>query len=104
MEIFFLEKKRIKRELKDSPLSQSTYNFKFNFEEEDNDNTQKMFKQSGLDSGLKATNNTQDARIGSPETERFLRELKRTLITQVSEDQIPKRKRDEIILRTLIEL
>ena len=41
--------------------------------------------QEGLNSGLKATNTTQNAPIGSPETEDFLRELERTLIAQATE-------------------
>ena len=60
--------------------------------------------QKGLDSGIKATNIPQNALIGTPETEGVLRELERTLITQVSEDTIPKRKHDENILLTLEEL
>ena len=63
-----------------------------------------MSKQDGLNSGLKATNNTQNAPIGSPETEGFLRELERSLITQASEDVLPKRKHDEKIFLTLKEL
>ena len=61
---FFAEKRRIDKELKDSPLSQTTYDFKFNFEIEENETTNEMFKQDGLNSGLKATNNTQNAPIG----------------------------------------
>ena len=48
---FFVEKKRVDKELKDSLLSQNTYNSKFNFEEEDNETTIKMCKQDGLNSG-----------------------------------------------------
>ena len=43
---FFAEEKRIEKGLKDSTLSQSTYNSKFNFEEEDkNDIPQKKSKR-----------------------------------------------------------
>ena len=101
---FFAEKKRIEKELKDSPLSQTTYNSKFNFEKDENENTPKLLNQEGINSGLKATNNTQNAPIGSPELEGFLRELERTLITQAFEDSKTKRKRDENILLTLDKL
>lgn len=60
--------------------------------------------QKRVDSGLKATNNTQHASIGLPQTKGFLRELERTLITKVSKDTLSKHKRYENILLTLEEL
>ena len=105
MEVFLCGKeKNREKELKDSSLSQSTYNSKFNFEKDENENTPKLLNQEGINSGLKATNNTQNAPIGSPELEGFLRELERTLITQAFEDSKTKRKRDENILLTLDKL
>ena len=95
---FFAEKKRIEKEAKESPLSQTTFSQKFNFDDEDNEKTKIKANQEGLNSGLKATNLTQNAPIGSTETEGFLREVERALITQVSESKISATERDGEIL------
>ena len=47
---------------------------------------------------------TQNAPIGTPETESFLKELEETLIKQVMEDTFTKNKRDENIKIVIAEL
>ena len=71
------------------------FSSKFNSDEGDNYKTTIKANQEGLNSGLKATNLTQNAPIGSTETEGFLREVERALITQVSESKISATERDE---------
>jgi len=99
---FFAEKKRVEEESKDSPLSQNAFNSRFSFNEIENE--EKAKNNQSLNSGLKAANTTQNAPIGSPETESFLKELERIIITQAAEEKIPKKERDEIIYHTLIDL
>ena len=101
---FFVEKIRIEKELKDSPLSQTTFNSIFSIEETENETMKKLINQEGLNSGSKATNTTQNAPIGSPEIEGFLKELEQCLITQAAEEKISKRKCNEIISLTLSNL
>jgi len=99
---FFAEKKRVEEESKDSPLSQNAFNSRFSFNEIENE--EKAMNNQSLNSGLKAANTTQNAPIGSPETESFLKELERILITQAAEEKFPKKERDERIYQTLIDL
>ena len=100
---FFAEKKRKEEELKNSPLSQPAFNNKFSFETEENENARQT-NPEGLKSGLKPANQTQNAPIGSPETESFLKELEETLIKQVMDDTFTKNARDENIRMVLDDL
>ena len=95
---YFAEKKRIEKEAKERLTSQNTFSSKPNIDEEDNEKTKIKANQEGLNSGLKATNLTQNAPIGSIETEGFLKEVERALITQVSESKISTTERDKKIL------
>ena len=71
METLFCRKKRLERDTKDSPLSQTTFSSKYEFEEEVNNNITIKDNKEGLNSGLEATSLTQNVPIGSTETEDF---------------------------------
>ena len=103
---FFQEEKRKKNELQNSPLSQTTLNDKFNFSEEndvDDENVNlNINEEEGLKSGLTPGKTTQNAPIGSPEVESFLKEVEQQLITQVNEEDFSfKKKRDKTIVLLL---
>ena len=100
---FFAEKKRKEEELKNSPLSQPAFNNKFSCETEENENARQT-NPEGLKSGLKPANQTQNAPIGSPKTESFLKELEETLVKQVMDDTFTKNARDENIRMVLDDL
>lgn len=57
-----------------------------------------------LNSGLKPTNQTQNAQIGSPETESFLKQLEDVLIKEVTEDIFKKNKKDEKLKLFMVKL
>ena len=72
----------------------------FDFNDYDNVNDDK--DNEGLKSGLKAEKTTQDAPIGSPEVEGFLKEIEQQLIAQVNNENYSKKKeRDKIIAQLL---
>ena len=113
MEIVFPEEKRKKNELQNSPLSQIALNgnFSFSLNDENDVNNEEdnspiiINKDEGLKSGLNPEKTTQDAPIGSPEVEGFLKEVEQKLIAQVNEEDLslkkPRNKKIDLLIEKL---
>ena len=92
---FFLEEKRKKNEIQNSPLSQNALDSNFSFEnysDENDENVDPNIKtiNEGLKSGLTPEKTIQDAPIGSPEVESFIKEVEQQLVEKVSKIVIRK--------------
>ena len=102
---FFQEEKRKKNELKNSLLNKSAYDRDKIFNDNDEENeSPTSIRQEGLKSGLAPVKTTQDAPIGSPEVEGFLKEVEIKLIDQINKEDFSnvKNNRDRTI-DTLLE-
>ena len=105
---FFLEEKRKKNEIQNSPLSQNALDSNFSFEnysDENDENVDPNIKtiNEGLKSGLTPEKTIQDAPIGSPEVESFIKEVEQHLITIVNEEDLSKSKDRDKTITLLLE-